>query len=145
MVFCFESIRAANPPDQKGVYAIRVRQRGENPERMIAQLQLLIKKLNWKTVSDFFSLRISRLSRISDCKVIYIGSNRNKSKNTLKDRYVELSNRHTIMYPLWALVYYGWDLEYGWRVTDNPERLEAQLKQQYQKLHGGHLPALVDR
>jgi hypothetical protein len=48
------------------------------------------------------------------------------------------------MYPLWALIYYGWDLEFGWFVENqDPESLENSLKHEYQIDHSGTLPALV--
>jgi len=127
------------------VYVIRIKHRGEDSKRIIGQVQLLVEKLDWKVIGDFFDNRIGRLSRIVDCPLIYIGANRNKGKNTLKDRYRELANRHTIMYPLWVLIYYDWDFEFGWQVTDNPQLLEKQLKQKYKELHRGNLPALVKR
>ena len=143
--FRFQDLRSAEPPSQKGVYVIRVKERGKNPKQIIAQVKLFLEKLNWEMVGDFVTNRMSRLDRIVDCPVIYIGANQKRGKNTLKDRYTELANRHTIMYPLWVLIYYGWDFEFGWRVAENPESLEKQLKQQYQGLHGGNLPSLVKR
>jgi len=65
------------------------------------------------------------------------------SKNTLKGRYREFSLRHTTMYPIWALLYFNWDLEFGWRETEDPGRVESQLKQQYKERHGNRLPAIV--
>ncbi|MCD6483902.1 MAG: hypothetical protein J7L47_02185 [Candidatus Odinarchaeota archaeon] len=95
-------------------------------------------------VEEYVVGRVKRLSRIGECPVIYIGSAapRKGSKNTLKGRYRELSNRHTIMSPYGS--YYGWELEYGWKTCNNPKEEENKLKEKYQKIHN-KLPALVER
>jgi len=49
------------------------------------------------------------------------------------------------MYPLWALLYFGWELEYGWVEDEKPAELEETLKRRYRQVHRGKLPALVDR
>lgn len=49
------------------------------------------------------------------------------------------------MYPLWALLYFDWELEYGWLEDSNPASVEVNLKQSYKQNHAGKLPAIVDR
>lgn len=47
--------------------------------------------------------------------------------------YEEFAGRHTIMYPLWALLASDWELAYGWCVADQAAQLEAYLKQCYKQ------------
>ena len=89
--------------------------------------------------------RIERLKRISQCPIIYIGGAGTQpgSRNTLKGRYTEFSGRHTAMYPIWILLYFGWKLQFGWKKTKQPENEEGEYKKKYRKAHQGKLPALV--
>ncbi len=91
--------------------------------------------------------RIDRLTHIGECTILYVGSagTLTESRNTLRGRYEEFAGRHTIMLPLWALLYFGWSLEYGWKIEDTANIAEAQLKQMYQTHHNGKLPTLVNR
>ena len=59
--------------------------------------------------------------------------------------YEEFAGRHTIMYPLWALVASDWERAYGWCGADQAAQLEAYLKQCYKQQHDNNLPALVQR
>jgi len=43
-------------------------------------------------------------------------------------RYRDLAHRHTAQYPLWTLLYFGWEPEYGWNVSDEQKALEAAWK-----------------
>jgi len=43
------------------------------------------------------------------------------------------------------LLYFGWELEFGWKKSNRPKQEEEKLKIKYQKLHNGKLPALVAR
>jgi len=61
----------------------------------------------------------------------------------LKGRYQEFSGRHTAMYPIWALLYFGWELEFGWKEEEDPRNAESKLKQKYAERHNNKLPALV--
>jgi hypothetical protein len=70
---------------------------------------------------------------------------RQDSKNTLARRYKEFSGRHTAMYPLWALIYSGWELEFGWIETSHADETEKELKARYKQKHGDKLPAIVER
>jgi len=145
--FTFQDIRIATPPERKGVYIIRVKQRGNPIEKILQQVRTIVERLNWPQVSKKVLNRVGRLQKIDSCPVIYIGSagTRQESEHTLKGRYADFSGRHTVMYPLWALLYFGWELEYGWAEEEKPAELEETLKRRYRQVHGGKLPALVDR
>jgi len=146
--FTFDEIRNASPPCQKGVYVVRIKARGAPTEKIIGDSARLVNDLKWANVGKYVMGRINRLVRISECPIIYIGSAGTKSgsKNTLQGRYQEFYTRHTAMYPLWALIYYEWNLEFGWLVeTHNPGSLEKSLKQVYRSDHSGAMPALVEK
>lgn len=98
-------------------------------------------------VQDYLLNRIHRIHDITDCPVIYIGSagTNVNSKHTLSGRYQDLKKRHTAQYPIWALLYFGWELQYGWKISDTPALIESHLKEEYKERHGGKLPALVSR
>ena len=144
--FTFEDMVEAKPPREKGVYVVRIKNKSESlPEAMVSEAKQLITKVGWKMLEKKMVSRIERLKRISQCPVIYIGGAGTQpgSRNTLKGRYSEFSGRHTAMYPVWILLYFGWELEFGWKVTNEPGNEEAELKKQYRKIHQGKLPALV--
>jgi hypothetical protein len=143
--FQFADLRTANPPKQKSLYVIRVKQKGLAPSKIIREVKLVTNKLGWSIVEDFVDSRMSHLSRIDNCPLIYIGANRDKGENTISDRYKEIANRHTIMHPLWALIYFDWDFDFGWKVNSKPESFEKLYKQKYRALHGGRPPALVEK
>lgn len=146
--FKFEDLIEAKPPKQKGVYVIRIKNRNDTlPEAMINQAKQLIEKVGWKMLEKKTVNRVERLRKISACPTIYIGSagTQHESKNTLKGRYNEFSGRHTAMYPIWVLLYFGWKLEFGWKESDKPSLEEAKLKESYRRIHRQRLPALVER
>jgi hypothetical protein len=146
--FAFQDLTSAKPPSEKGVYVIKVKRRGKaSPQEMIEKTKKLILGISWDLVVEFVMSRVKRLDNIRNCPIIYIGSagTQSGSKNTLKNRYEEFSNRHTAMYPVWVLLYFGWELEFGWKKSDRPKQEEEELKIKYQKLHDGKLPALVER
>ncbi len=145
--FTFTDIRAAKPPDQRGLYVIRVKQQGTPVPNIVRNAAAVIQQLQWPMVEDKMLNRIARLHNIGECPVLYIGSagTRTESRNTLRGRYEEFAGRHTSMFPLWALLYFGWNLEYGWKIADAANTAEAELKQVYQAHHNGKLPALVNR
>src|SRR5690349_9094793 len=129
--FTFTDIRAAQPPPERGVYIIRITQRGQPIPRIIENVQQLTLKLNWPVVSNKILNRIHRLTRIDNCDTIYIGSGgtHTNSSNTLSGRYKDFAGRHTIMYPIWALLASGWELEYGWYVVHQARQMEDVMKQ----------------
>jgi hypothetical protein len=146
--FEFTRFQDAEPPKRKGVYVIRVHQRGTPAEEVREKAVGLAKSIGWDVADRFLCSRLNRLSKICDCPTIYIGSAGTYagSKNTLHGRYLELATRHTAKYPVWALLSSGWELQYGWMIVDeNPGDVEAALKERYQETHGGNLPALVNR
>lgn len=145
--FQFHDLRTTKPPDEKGVYAIRVKRSGKATSEIVAQVAQLVEKLSWSTVGDFILSRVRRLQGIGNCPIIYIGSagTRSESRNTLLKRYREFSGRHTAMYPVWALLYFGWELEFGWIEQQNAGKVEAEIKEKYRQLHGGKSPAIVQK
>jgi hypothetical protein len=146
--FTFQDLTSAKPPNDKGVYVIRVKRRSEVPLTvMIEKTRQLLSGIGWDLVAGFIMSRVERLTNIGNCQIIYIGSagGRSESKNTLKNRYEEFANRHTAMYPIWVLLYFGWKLEYGWKKSDRPIQTEKELKTKYQKIHEKKLPPLVER
>jgi len=145
--FKFEDLRSALLPKKRGIYVIKVRKEGNPAKEIVKPVKQIVENLKWKMVEKHILNRINRLKGINQCPTIYIGSAgyRENSKNTLNNRYKELSGRHTAMYPIWALLYFGWDLEFGWKEESNPKDAECQLKQEYKKKHGDELPALVKR
>ena len=146
--FEFTRFQDAEPPKRKGVYVIRIHQRGTPVGEVHDRAIALAESIGWDVADRFLCSRFDRLSKIGDCPTIYIGSAGTYagSKNTLKGRYLELATRHTAKYPIWALLSSGWELQYGWMVVDeNPGTAEEALKGQYRKAHAGELPALVSR
>jgi hypothetical protein len=146
--FTFQDLTSAKPPNDKGVYVIRVKRRSEVPLTvMIEKTRQLLSGIGWDLVAGFIMSRVERLTNIGNCQIIYIGSagGRSESKNTLKNRYEEFANRHTAMYPIWVLLYFGWELEFGWKASVNPLSQEKELKRNYQATHNGMLPALVEK
>ena len=146
--FEFTRFQDAEPPKRKGVYVIRVHQRGTPAGEVREKAVGLAGSIGWDMADRFLCSRFDRLLKIGDCPTIYIGSAGTYagSKNTLHGRYRELATRHTAKYPVWALLSSGWELQYGWMVVDeHPGAVEEALKERYQEMHGGKLPALVSR
>jgi hypothetical protein len=114
--FTFQDLVRARPPRVKGVYAIRVKTEGVKTNIIIDKTMTLVTGIGWDLVKTRVLSRVNRLKRIGQCPIIYIGSAGTQpgSRNTLQGRYREFSSRHTAMYPIWSLLYFGWKLEYGW-------------------------------
>ena len=131
--FVFQDIRCAKPPEEKGIYVIRVVTIGRPIDEIQAQVEQTMRVLNWPLVGNKVLGRVRRLGKIHHCPTIYIGSagTREQSKHTLQGRYEDFAGRHTAMYPLWALLYFGWELEYGWRIEAHPEIAEVHLKETF--------------
>ncbi|MGB9693737.1 MAG: hypothetical protein ACPLYF_02725 [Fervidobacterium sp.] len=146
--FKFEDLTNSDPPSEKGVYIIKVKSKSEVPLNvMIEKTRQLLSGIGWDLVIEFIMSRVERLNKIGNCPVIYIGSagGQQGSQNTLRGRYREFSLRHTVMYPIWVLLYFNWKLEFGWKKSIRPKQEEEELKTKYQELHNGRLPALVKR
>ena len=146
-VFNFKQIRLAKPPKRKGAYVIRIVRRGEPTDRIVPQCRAIVDGIGWSIVDRYVIRRVNRLNQITDCPLIYIGraGKSEDSQNTLWGRYGQLAHTHTVMFPVWALLFFGWELEYGWIEHPNPEDAEESLKERYRSRHDGRLPALVER
>jgi len=145
--FTFDEISRAQPPNKKGVYCIKIQKRGTSTDEIEKNIGSYISNLHWEMVQEYLLDRVHRIHNISECPIIYIGSagTNAMSKHTLAGRYQDFKKRHTVQYPIWALLYFGWELQYGWKISDNPAETESQLKEQYRTRHNGKLPALVSR
>ena len=145
--FVFEPMTHANPPKVRGVYVIRFIERGSPISDVITGSIEIVKELGWPLIENKMVNRLHRLKGIEQCPYIYIGSagSTGKRKFHLAGRYRDFAGRHTAMFPIWALIYFQWILEYGWMVTKEPKYEEAALKDSYRQLHAGKLPALVYR
>lgn len=128
-------------PKKKGVYIMRVRQRGVPVNNIINSGRKLVGATGWSFLTKKVQSRLNRLNRISDCPIIYIGA---APEASLKDRFRNLVDSHTAMYPTWGLLWGGWKLDYGWLQDDMPDKKERQLKEDYFRIHNC-LPALVIR
>jgi len=142
--FEFQDLRSASPPDERGICVIRIKKEGSSVKEIVRQVKPLVKNLKWGLVEKYMLSRISRLEKINQCPIIYIGyAGSIDNKGTLKKRYKEFCERHTVVYPLVALLYFGWDLEFGWKEEDDPKKAKSQLEQKYKEKHKNKLPALV--
>ena len=129
----------------KGIYLISILKRGENADLVYDKLKIIIDQLKWNMVEIFMNDRVKRICKINDCSIIYIGAaggQHKDSKNNLIGRYFGFKDSHTIMMPLWALIYFGWELNYHFIAIDNPQILEEKLLQGFKEVHAGALPAL---
>ena len=143
----YAPLQTSSPPASKGVYVIRVSCLGVPIPQVLEASKATIRRLRWPMVEKKALSRLDRLARVEGCPILYIGSagTAESSKHTLRGRYEDFGGRHTIMLPLWTLLYHQWALEYGWITDPAPSTLERNLKTMYRDLHGGKLPALVER
>jgi len=139
-----ENIRSSKLPSKPGVYVIRVRERGNEPIKVYNGFVKLLDKLQWKEFKRYVISRLERLRRIGKCPIIYIGA----APSSIKSRYRDLSGvRHTVHYPILALLMGGWKLEYGFKIVNTKgeaKNLERKLKEEYKRVHN-KLPALVEK
>ena len=146
--FIFENIKTISPPNELGVYTIRINKAGEPVDCILKNTKQIIEKLEWNLVTVYMEKRINRISRIEECPYIYIGKaggeNKHNGQKGLYFRFQKFKNNHTAMMPLWVLLYFGWDLEYGYYICNDPQNIENELKISYKGIHGV-LPALVDQ
>jgi len=98
--FTFEDITKANPPQEKGVYVIKIKKRGLPPDEIISQLTTPITGLRWEMVQAYLTSRIAPITTITECPVIYPGSagRGHTSRHTLAGRYkiLQAATRHNI-------------------------------------------------
>lgn len=135
------TIRMEMLPKNAGVYAVRVRERGKPIEWIISCSHALLGEINWFHFEEYVVSRIRRLRNIGGCPLIYIGA----APTSLRGRYKDMcGERHTAFYPIVALLFAGWKLDFGWFEDGEPAKKERLLKKQYRKVHGA-LPALVQR
>ena len=137
-----EPIETANPPREKGVYVIRIKKAG-NSDRLsetLSSLKLFFEKTEWERLRTWVGRRVARLNNYkeSDCDIIYIGcgGKQQKKQGSIFDRHDGFVTGHTVMYPLWILLYHGWKIDLGWRVDYNASQLENNLRHSYYDLHG---------
>jgi len=143
--FTFEDLADARPPEEHGVYVIRVRKRGLPPGEIIKTLAHQTEGLQGNPAPDHVPDMVSRIGNIGECPVICIGSAGTgpERPQTLAERHRDLTARHHPARPaLRALLASGWELDFGWLACDCPGELEAWLKDKYQKRRWGDLPAL---
>ena len=145
--FTFEDITAAYPPDAKGVYVIQVRKPGLPPDEIMKSLESQPGLLEGEKARESLLKRIGRIQNIGDCPILFIGSSgaRAGDRPTLKTRYRDLTRRHTARFPVRALLRFGWELDFGWKATENPRELEAELKEKYLNRGRRAPPALLVR
>ena len=102
--FTLEDITKANPPDKKGVYVIKVKKRGMPPDGIISRLTTPIAGHHWEMVQAYLASRIARITNITGCPVICLGSagTGHTSRHTPAGRYRDLAGRHMAQYPLFC-------------------------------------------
>ncbi len=145
--FIFAPIEQAEPPSARGIYVVRVADHGHLVRHVLTAADSAVAHLAWPMVEKKMHARLARMNRITSCPIIYLGSAGigESSAHTLHGRYHDFAGRHTAMFPIWALLYHGWKLDYGWFTTDHPREMEIDLKNKFMALHEGNLPALVER
>jgi len=138
--FSWRSLNEVNPEELQGsgVYAIRVQSRGLPVEEAIDNVKKLLSKFNWLKFEEYALAKISKLRKLSDCPILYIGA-----AYSLKQKYSLLYRaRHPIFPALASLLISGWRFEIGWLFSPNPSVTESLIKRQYFEIHG-EFPVLV--
>jgi len=129
----------AKPPALSGVYAIRV-VRGEKPtSKILGEVTPFFQELTsrWEKYG-WLCGQVRLIEQIGECNLIYIGR-----AGSLCGRYDQLSWGHPAGWPVAALLYFGWELEYGWIEEAVPRNKEKEMKGVYKDRHDGKLPALM--
>ena len=135
------SKKTKNITKETGVYVVRIRERNNSVENVISNTINLFQKSHWEPLLNHISNRINRLRKIKDCPIIYIGA----APSGLRNRYKDLcGRRHTVFFPILALLLDDWKLDFGWHETNEALKNEMKLKEQYYQIHGCN-PALVYR
>jgi len=145
------SIRAKDLPSRPGVYIIRVVERGCSVREAIKYFNEILGRTEWKEFLKYVDSRLERLRRISACPVIYIGSTtglKGGKSSSIRTRYKDLAGRrHTVFFPILALLLAKWKLCFGFITVENHKKakeIERKLKEEYRKVHD-KLPALVKK
>ena len=138
--FQWKDITTVDPkkdlPQTRGLYILRVRERGQSVEDVISSVPELLHEIHWPSLREYIKNRVTRLKQIGNCPVIYVGA------GLLRDRFKAWQFCHTVMYPVWGLLWAGWKIDYGWLKHEKSQEGEKLLKQQYKNIHEC-LPALV--
>lgn len=130
---------------ETGVYAIRYNSKGLDIDQTIQKTKDFFIKAQWGSLNDYVFNRLDRLRSIVDCPILYIGSAPSIDAGGLKSRYKDLcGRRHTIFYPVLALLVAGWNLQWGRNKTVKPKMVEKELVDSYREIHGVY-PALLRR
>lgn len=130
---------------ETGVYAIRYDDKGLDIDQTILKKKDFFGQARWESVNSYVFNRLDRLKSIQDCPIIYIGSAPSIKAGGLKSRYKDLcGRRHTIFYPVLALLIAGWDLQWGILPTKGPKAIEKEIVRKYIEIHGEY-PALLKR
>ena len=130
---------------ETGVYAIRYDSKGIDIDLTIQKTKNFFNQAQWGSLNDYVYNRLDRLKSIVDCPILYIGSAPSIDAGGLKSRYRDLcGRRHTIFYPVLALLTAGWNLQWGFNKTDRPKMMEKELVDSYREIHGVY-PALLRR
>ncbi len=136
------TLKSSQLPREPGVYIIRVIEKGEDLINAKLKLKEIVLQSGWDELIRYVTNRLTRLFRIRNCPLIYIGSTGN-----IRSRFKDLAGRrHTAFFPILALLLSGWKLDYGFRIVASKnaaEHLEEELKKKYQRIHG-FLPAFVE-
>ena len=128
-----------------GVYAIKYSSKGLDIDHTIRKTKDFFNQAQWESLNDYVFNRLDRLKSIVDCPILYIGSAPSIDAGGLKSRYRDLcGRRHTIFYPILALLIAGWSLQWGFNETDHPKMMEKELVDSYRDIHGVY-PALLRR
>ena len=138
-------------PMSRGVYVLRlVVDESEEPSDLYQRVDAayaraleLLEKSGWRELKGYFGKRVKRIKNIDPvkCPVIYIGATGRGSGN-LRSRFQNLAGlRHTIFYPVFALLLAGWDIDFGWMEFEDAFSLENQLMTRYKAVHKD-IPAL---
>jgi len=141
--FVFDDITRAKPPDTGGVYVIQVRKPGIPPDEIMKNLESHPGHLAGGKGKENLLKQTGRIQNIGDCPILYIGSA--AGKKTLSGMHRELNRRHTARFPIRALLSSGWELDFGWKATENPGEAEAELKERYLNRGRRSPPALGAR
>jgi len=130
---------------ETGVYAIRCANKGLDIDQTIQKTKDFFGQAQWESLNSYVFNRLNRIKSIQDCPIIYIGSAPSIKAGGLKSRYKDLSGRrHTIFYPVLALLIAGWGLQWGILPTKEPKVMEKEIVREYNKIHGAY-PALLKR
>jgi len=132
------------PPKEDGGYGISVTRRGLPVREIMEAASSFCALLPWPRLQRSLSAQINRLSMIGTCDLVYLGKG-GGSTNKLYGRWDQLTWSHPTTLPLAALLYFGWQLKFGWMACANPLEMEKSLKIAYRQTHDNRLPPLMKR